>query len=299
MHEARGAGPGAGGRSMTQSFDEVPDDDGFAERSWVPPGVDITVPQAARVYDYALGGVHNFEVDRVFWDRAEQILPGAGLIARANRQFLGRAVRRLVEVAGIRQFLDIGSGIPTLGNVHEVAQDANPHTRVVYVDKDPIAVRQSRSLLAGNPQARVIEADLLDPDRILFDPDVLDFLDFSQPIAVLTVAVLHFIPDAAKPASILAKIAEAVSAGSYLVVSHVGPDPTPEGLRAQQEALKLYERTPTPVTIRTVRELTAMIEPSFTILDPGVVAATSWYPDPEDDDEPPQPTALVAWARKP
>src|ERR1700759_21135 len=166
-----------------------------AAYDWVPEGVDVSVPDASRVYDYALGGVHNFEVDRQFWDRAEAAFPGAARVARANRPFLGRAVRRLSEL-GIRQFLDIGSGIPTLGNVHEVAQEANPDARVVYVDIDPIAVEQSRSLLAGNPYARVIEGDLRDPEAILTHPEVLDLLDFTRPVAVLTVAVLHFVADA-------------------------------------------------------------------------------------------------------
>jgi len=139
---------------------------------WVPEGVDITVPDASRVYDYALGGVHNFAVDREFWHRAEAAFPGAGLAARTNRAFLGRAVRWLAD-RGIRQFLDIGSGIPTLGNVHEVAQDANPDARVMYVDIDPIAVQQSRSLLDGNPYAQVIEGDLRDPESILYHPEVL------------------------------------------------------------------------------------------------------------------------------
>src|SRR3954467_14906388 len=130
---------------------------------WVPEGVDITVPDASRVYDYALGGVHNFAVDREFWQRAEKMFPEARLVARANRAFLGRAVRWL-SAHGVRQFLDIGSGIPTLGNVHEVAQEADPGARVMYVDIDPIAVQQSRSLLAGNPYARGIGADLRDPD---------------------------------------------------------------------------------------------------------------------------------------
>ncbi|GGK76168.1 SAM-dependent methyltransferase [Mangrovihabitans endophyticus] len=270
---------------MTQSF------------GWVPEGVDVTVPDASRVYDYALGGVHNFKVDREFWDRAERVMPSAGLIARANRAFLGRAVRWLVD-AGITQFLDIGSGIPTLGNVHEVAQDADPAARVMYVDIDPIAVQQSRSLLSGNPGAAVIEGDLRRPAQILYHPEVLELLDFSEPVAVLTVAVLHFIPDSAGPASILSKIGDALVSGSYLVVSHVGPDSTPAGRQAQQQAVKLYENTPTPVILRDAEEVAALLGPAFELVDPGVVSATDWHPDPEEAEDPPQPAALVVLARK-
>jgi SAM-dependent methyltransferase len=259
--------------------------------------VDITVPDASRVYDYALGGVHNFAVDREFWHRAEAAFPGAGLVARANRAFLGRAVRWLSD-QGVRQFLDIGSGIPTLGNVHEVAQEANPDARVMYVDIDPIAVQQSRSLLAGNPYARVIEADLRKPEGILYHPDVLQLLDFSEPVAVLTVAVLHFVPDSLDPAAILGRIGDALVSGSFLVLSHAGPDVTEAGRAQQERARQLYERTPTPIVIRGVDEITALLGNGFTLVEPGVVSASYWHPDPDEADDPPQPTALVAVARK-
>lgn len=264
---------------------------------WVPEGVDITVPDASRVYDYALGGVHNFAVDREFWHRAEKMFPDARLVARTNRAFLGRAVRWL-SAQGVRQFLDIGSGIPTLGNVHEVAQDADPAARVVYVDIDPIAVQQSRALLAGNPYARVIEADLRKPDSVLYHPQVLDLLDFSEPVAVLTVAVLHFVPDEADPAGILRRIGDSLVAGSFLVLSHLGPERTEEGRAAQERARQLYERTPTPVVIRDPEQVGALVPPGFALLPPGVVGAGDWHPDPDEADDPPQPTALVAVARK-
>jgi S-adenosyl methyltransferase len=264
---------------------------------WVPEGVDITVPDASRVYDYALGGVHNFAVDREFWHRAEAAFPEAGLVARTNRAFLGRAVRWLAD-RGVRQFLDIGSGIPTLGNVHEVAQEANPAARVMYVDIDPIAVQQSRSLLADNPYARVIEGDLRDPEGILYHPDVLHLLDFAEPVAVLTVAVLHFVPDSAGPAGIMKRLGDAMVSGSYLVVSHLGPEITPEGRERQERARKLYERTPTPVVIRDPGEVAELIGADFEIVPPGVVGAADWHPDPDEADDPPQPTALVAVARK-
>src|ERR1044072_2402833 len=156
-----------------------------------------------------------------------------GVVAGAKRGFLGRAVRGLAE-RGVGQFLDIGSGIPTLGNVHEVAQEANPDARGMYVDIDPIAVQQSRSLLVGNPYARVVQGDLRKPDDILYPPDVLDLFDFSEPVAVLTVAVLHFVPDSADPSAILRRLGEPLVAGSHLVISHLGPESTAEGREAQE-----------------------------------------------------------------
>lgn len=270
---------------------------GLVSDGWVPEGVDITVPDASRVYDYALGGVHNFAVDREFWHRAEAANPSARLVARANRAFLGRAVRWLAA-AGIRQFLDIGSGIPTLGNVHEVAQDANPDSRVMYVDIDPIAVQQSRSLLTDNPYARVVEGDLRKPGSVLYHPEVLQLLDFGEPVAVLTVAVLHFVPDAADPAGIVRQLGDVLVSGSYLVISHLGPDVTPEGRAQQERARKLYERTPTPVVIRDAGQIAALLGDAFEVVAPGVVSATDWHPDPDEADDPPQPTALVVVARK-
>jgi SAM-dependent methyltransferase len=274
-----------GGYAVTDSYD------------WVPDGVDVTVPDASRVYDYALGGVHNFTVDREFWHRAETAVPGARAVARANRAFLGRAVRELA-VGGVTQFLDIGSGIPTLGNVHEVAQEVDPSARVMYVDRDPIAVQQSKSLLVGNRLARVIEGDLRQPATILNDPEVLDLLDFSRPVAVMLVAVLHFIPDSDDPAGILSRIADVLVSGSYVVVSHFGPETTAEGRARQKQVQKLYESTPTPVVIRDRVELAALFDDRFAIVEPGLVAATDWRPEAGEDKDPPQPTALVAVARR-
>jgi SAM-dependent methyltransferase len=270
---------------------------GTESPGWVPAGVDITVPDASRVHDYALGGLHNFAVDREFWDRAEAAMPGAALVARANRSFLGRAVNHLAA-QGIRQFLDIGSGIPTLGNVHEVAQEADPNARVMYVDVDPIAVQQCRALLAGNPYARVIQGDLRKPETILHHPDVLQMLDFSEPVAVLMVAVLHFVPDGDFPGESIDRLGKALAAGSHLVLSHLGPDSSPDGRHAQEEMRRLYACTSTPVVIRDADRLGALIGDGFTVLAPGIVAATDWHPDPDEAGEPPQPAALVAVARK-
>jgi SAM-dependent methyltransferase len=270
-----------------------------SDASWVPPEVNPTVPNPARIYDYALGGVHNLEPDRELWDRMERIAPDARVVARTNRQFLIRVVRWLVA-HGVSQFLDIGSGIPTLGNVHEAAQEADPRARVVYVDNDPVAVQQSRSLLRGNENALAVQGDLLDPEQILFHPEIVEFLDFSQPVAVLIVAVLHFVEDEHEPAAIVSRIATALSGGSFLVVSHVGPDPTPEGRERQRQAQKLYEQTSTPLVIRDAQQLRAFFDDDvFELLEPGVVPAEQWHPDPdEDDDLPPQSIVLAAVARR-
>ena len=160
--------------------------------------LDIERPSAARMYDYYLGGSHNFAVDRAAADAVLAVIPDVPVGAQANRAFLRRAVRYLVE-AGVTQFIDIGSGIPTLGNVHEIAQQADPRTRVVYVDTDPVAVAHSRLILGGNERATVIHEDLRRPGEILEHPDVRQLIDFDQPVALMLVAVLHFVSDAAEP----------------------------------------------------------------------------------------------------
>jgi hypothetical protein len=263
--------------------------------NWVPEGLDITVPSAARMYDYALGGDHNFEVDRTYADRAEQAWPGIRLLAHANRAYLERAVRYLVA-AGVRQFLDIGSGIPTLGNVHEVAQDVAPDARVVYVDVDPVAVSHSAAILADNPRANVIQGDLRRPTEIIYHPDVLELLDFSQPVAVLLIAVLHFVGDDDDPAGLIAQLVSGLQPGSYVALSH--GTPTPELEEQQERVRRLYNRTPTPVHLRTPEQVGELLG-GLDLVAPGIVPATDWHPDPEDADEPDQPAVLAAVARKP
>ncbi|MFG1607558.1 SAM-dependent methyltransferase [Actinoplanes sp. NPDC049265] len=265
--------------------------------AWVPEGVDITVPNASRVYDFALGGVHNFRVDREFYTQAEQAMPQVRVMAQANRAFLGRAVRTLTA-AGIRQFLDLGSGIPTLGNVHEVAHEIDPGARVVYVDIDPVAVEQSNSLLRNNRQAAAILGDLRDPGAILGDPRLLDFLDFAEPVAVLMVAVLHFVPDRDDPAAIIREYSAALSPGSFLALSHGTWETTEEALRQQETVRKLYERTPTPFAVRDEAEVAALLGDSFELQPPGVVNIAHWYPEPEEDGEAAGPALLAALGRR-
>ena len=168
------------------------------EPGWVPPGVDTKRANVARVYDYWLGGRHNFLADQDVARAIAAVEPNVRVLVRANRAFLGRAVRFLAQ-SGIRQFLDIGSGIPTEGNVHEVAQQAAPGSRVVYADIDPVAIAHSRALLAGNADASVINGDLREPEKILANEDTRRLTDFSQPAGLLLMLVLHFIPDADDP----------------------------------------------------------------------------------------------------
>src|SRR2546421_865213 len=183
-----------GWRSPTSSSRYRKKERAMERPDWAPETIDIERPSAARIYDYWLGGSHNFAVDREMARQVTSLVPETPLIMQANRAFLHRAARFLVE-SGIRQFLDIGSGIPTLGNVHEVVQKAIPDAPVVYVDIDPVAVTHSRHILAGNERVAVIQEDLRRPDRILAHPDATRLLDLDQPVALLLLAVLHFIPD--------------------------------------------------------------------------------------------------------
>jgi hypothetical protein len=260
---------------------------------WVPDGVDITTPNAARVYDYTLGGFHNFQVDREFAEAAQKAWPGIFQLAHANRAYLGRAVQWLTD-QGVRQFLDIGSGIPTLGNVHEVAQATAADARVVYVDIDPVAVAHSRHILAGNPRAGAISGDLRRPDEILSHPEVLGLIDFSEPVALLLMAVLHFVSDEDSPAQMIKRFDEATVSGSYVALSHG----IPADVKADEQARvrTLYQRTPTSVHLRTPEQVAGLLD-GWEVVAPGLVPITAWHPDPEDD-EAPQPAVLAAVARK-
>jgi SAM-dependent methyltransferase len=262
---------------------------------WVPDGIEVTVPNDARAYDYLLGGYHNFAVDRAFVDRMETIAPGAIAHGHANRAFVGRSVRWLVD-AGIRQFLDIGSGIPTLGNVHEVAQAAAPGSTVVYVDIDPVAVAHSRAILAGNPRAAAIQADVQDPRQILRHPEVGQLLDFSRPVAVLLNAVLHFVPESADLTAIFAQFGEALASGSYLSVTH-GVQ-VKEWLEDAADVQRLYRRSPSVPHSRT-REQILDLFTGLDVVDPGLVPANDWHPDPEASGDSPLEGLLAIVGRKP
>jgi hypothetical protein len=247
---------------------------------WVPPGIDTDKANVARVYDYWLGGSHNFRADQDAARAMIAVEPNTRAIMRANRAFLGRAVRFLAAEAGIRQFLDIGSGIPTEQNVHEVAQDAAPGTRVVYVDIDEVAVAHSKLMLEGKPDVTVIQADLREPARILADPAAKLLIDFTQPVAVLLAAVLHFIPDADDPAKIVGTLRQAMAPGSYLVISHACLDTDPDVAATSQSAYR--SRIAGQMSMRTTEEIAGLFD-GFTMVDPGVVWLPLWRPGPDDD----------------
>ncbi|HEX8935494.1 MAG TPA: SAM-dependent methyltransferase [Pseudonocardiaceae bacterium] len=252
--------------------------------SWASDDVDIEHASPARVYDYYLGGSHNFAVDRQMARQAIELWPELPLVMQANRAFLRRSVRYLVS-QGITQFLDIGSGIPTEGNVHDVAQVASPRCRVVYVDVDPVAVAHSRAMLSGNPLADIVQADLRDVTAILDDPRVNRLLNPSQPIGVLMVAMLHFVTDDADPANIVAQYRKIMAPGSYLVVSHATHEGRPDQADSHTE---LYRRAGAPLTMRSRREVEALLD-GFELVPPGVVFMPLWRPDsPADVDDHPE-----------
>jgi len=246
-----------------------------------PPGIDATVATAARMYDYWLGGHDNFAADRIAALRLAEAAPNVPEMARANRAFLGRAVRYLAREAGIRQFLDLGTGLPTRGNVHEVAQAIAPEVRVVYVDNDPMVLAHSRALKTGGGTA-VINADLRDAAKILEHPDTRRLIDFSQPVAILTVAVLHFVgdPDAHEA---VARYVGAAQPGSYLVVGH-GTSEVDPAIRAASAAV--YARTANPGTLRSRADILAFFD-GMDLLEPGLVPVQLWRPDEPDPDTDP------------
>ncbi len=262
---------------------------------WASGDGDLEHPSVARVYDYYLGGSHNFAVDRRLARQAIELWPELPLIMQANRAFLRRSVRYLVR-QGITQFLDIGSGIPTEGNVHEVAQAASPEVRVVYVDVDPVTVAHSRDILAGNQRADTVQADLRDVAAILDDPRARRLIDPSQPIGVLMVAILHFFPGEADPANIIAQYRKMMAPGSYLVVSHASYEGRPDQVGPITE---LYRRTTVPLTIRSRPEIEALLG-GFDLVPPGVVFLPLWRPDsPVDvDDHPERFSSYAAVGRR-
>lgn len=250
-----------------------------AESDWVPAGVDTKRANIARVYDYWLGGTHNFLADQDAARAIAAVAPTAPLVGKANRAFLSRAVKFLVS-EGVTQFLDIGSGIPTQGNVHEVAQEADPAARVVYVDIDPVAVAHSKVLLDGNSNAAVIEADLREAGQILEHEQTKRLIDFSRPVGLLLVAILHFIPDSEDPWQIVASLRDALAPGSYLVLCHGTNHRMPRTAKAVKE---IYDRSvATPLNVRSHAEILRFFD-GFEVVEPGLVFIPEWRPDSPED----------------
>ena len=243
------------------------------------PVIDTSKAHSARVYDYYLGGKDNYAADRETGEIAMQSWRAVRTAVRENRAFLGRAVKFLAGEAGIRQFLDIGTGLPSANNVHEVAQAVAPESRVVYVDNDPIVLAHARALLAGTSEGRTeyIDADLREPDKILASPAVCGTLDLTQPVALMLVAILHFLTDDDNPAGIVATLLDALPAGSYLVASHVTPEHDPVGVGG---LVRAYRQGGIPAQVRTATEFTALAFSGLELIDPGVVLVSDWRRQP-------------------
>lgn len=239
--------------------------------------VDPNRPSAARIYDHVLGGRHNFAVDREVAERAVTLVPDLPRVARDNRAFLHRAVR-FAASRGVRQFIDIGSGIPTQGNVHEAARAADPGARVVYVDVDPTAVIHSRQILGDDPRTAVLQADLHQADQVLGDPSVRALVDFDRPVCLLLVAMLHFIPDSPELHAALHRYRDAAAPGSLLAVSH---GTTGSRSRQLEQLADLYVRTGTPLVLRDRAAILGLFE-GWDLVDPGLVHLPMWRPEPGD-----------------
>ena len=279
----------------SQQSQDVAGPDRFA--GWREAGVNPTKPSIARVYDYWLGGSHNLAADRELGSRMETLDPRIPASCRANRAFLGRAVRFLAEQAGIRQFIDIGSGIPTAANVHEVAQQVAPDARVLYADRDPVAVAEGRKLLAGNRRAAVIQADLRDPAAILSHPEADRLIDFAEPVGFILVAVLHFLLDAEQPHAVVEHLRAAAVPGSYLVVSHATNEDNP---RLAAAAERVYNAGAADGQTRSHAEILRFFG-DWELAEPGLVYAPLWRPasPAEMPRNPEQFWFLAGMARKP
>jgi hypothetical protein len=245
------------------------------------PDLDINVPNVARVYDYMLGGRNNFAADRRLGDQFSGQFPISATIARQNRAFLGRAVRYCAG-QGVRQFLDVGSGLPTMDNVHEVARRVIPRASVVYVDNDKVAHSHASALLATSDGVAAIPEDMREPARILAEVTARRLLDLTQPTVVVLAATLHLITDREDPAGIVAAFRDAIPSGSYLILSHATHDLMPE---EAARARAMY-RASSPLVTRSREEIAAFFA-GFELLEPGLVLTTRWRPDePSRLDEP-------------
>ncbi|GGO87742.1 SAM-dependent methyltransferase [Wenjunlia tyrosinilytica] len=242
-------------------------------------GTDLQVekPHPARIYDYWLGGKDNYAPDRAAAEHAIKTSPDIPTAARENRGFLQRAVR-MCAGAGIRQFIDVGAGLPTQGNVHEIAQGVAPESRVVYVDNDPIVLAHGRALLADNRSTTVITADIRDPKRLLDEPTLLQLIDYTEPVAVLLVAVLHFVDDFQAAAAVEA-VRERIAPGSYVVLSHSTHEGYPE---KAAEVAKTWKDTNSGIRLRGHADVEAFFE-GLDLLDPGVVHVPMWRPEGPTD----------------
>ena len=240
------------------------------------PGLDVTAPNVARMYDYYLGGKDNFEADRIAAEKVLALVPGLRRSAVENRRFLRRVVRFLAAEAGVTQFLDIGVGLPTQGAVHEVALEINPGARVVYADYDPVVVSHGQTLLTVADLSIMVRGDVRRPDDLLAMPEVPAHLDFGKPIAIVLFAVMHFVPDTDNPAGIVACLRDAIAPGSYLALSHIGTEFFPDK-QALAQAVAVYERASERVWPRSWDQVLGFFD-GFELLEPGLVPKHQWRP---------------------
>jgi len=261
------------------------------EQEQAPPGVDVTQPSFARVYDYFLGGKDNYAVDRQVADMVMELVPEAPVVAQGNRVAIERAVRYLAGEAGIDQFIDIGSGLPTASNVHEFAKAANPNARVVYVDNDPIVLAHGRALLTESGVATFIQGDLYEPEKIFSDPALLELIDLKRPVGIILAAIIHHVPDERDPKAVVRRLHDFVAPGSYFMLTHLhdsGDDPR------VAEAKKILQTGLGGSYFRSREQITGFLD-GLTLLEPGVVHVTEWRPNgPPGPLEHPLHTQMVA-----
>jgi hypothetical protein len=248
---------------------------GRSEEAPPAPGIDISTPSFARVYDYFLGGKDNFAADREVADMVLKLVPEAAVVARGNRTAIERAVRHLAREAGIRQFIDLGSGLPTSSNVHQFAKNSIDGARVVYVDNDPIVLAHGRALLAEDGVAAVIQADLYEPEKIFSESMLTELIDLSEPVGVILAAIIHHVPDERDPRAVVQGLHEYVAPGSHFMLTHLhdsGDDPRVE------EAKKILQQGLGGSYFRTSAEIEGLMT-GLTVLEPGVAGVTAWRPD--------------------
>jgi len=250
------------------------------QTNWVPTSVDLEKASAARMYDFVLGGNHNFAVDRALADELLQVQPEVKRFVIQNRAFMRRAVVFLVE-QGIRQFLDLGSGIPTVGNVHEIAQKTDPTARVVYVDNEHVAVAHSQLLLEDNPNAAMVHADITKPNLVLNDETTRRVLDFDQPIGLLGITIGHYILPEHDPQDVFATYRDALAPGSYLALTHLTDD---FDEHTSEEIIEKLKKSQNTVLSRKKAEIQSFFG-DFELVEPGLVGTSQWRPEREADDE--------------
>jgi O-methyltransferase involved in polyketide biosynthesis len=266
-----------------------------SDNAAVPPKIDTSVPHSARIWNYWLGGKDNYPVDRAAGDQTREVLPEIVEIARHSRAFLGRVVRYLTAEAGIRQFLDIGTGLPTVDNTHEVAQRIAPESRIVYVDNDPLVLAHAQALLTSAPPGATdyIDADARDPETIL--RAAARTLDFDEPVGVIMLGILPFIGDDAEAQGIVRRLMAAVPAGSHLAITHSTSEIT--GDRVVEAVRQWNEVAATPYHLRTPAQIAAFFE-GLELVEPGVVSCPRWRPEPFEFGVTPDMDEFCAVGRK-